>query len=232
MRGGCTSCGIMRDPQVLTTFRSTGLLALAVSRSTPTLVSRSARANSDGGGPRLAREEALTVEHFLLRPGRVHRSAKFAAVPHAMRKPACELLHFANTIGQVGSINFRGSSPKVNGAGRRPWACRNGRWRRTAPSARRSTGLVAAARPIITASQPVSRTMRSASSGMLTSPLPITGILHGLLDGGDQVPVGAAACSLARACADAPRGLRRRNRPRVSRLRRRRWNFRPTRRAA
>jgi len=35
-------------------------------------------------------------------------------------------------------------------------------------------GLVAAARPIITAAQPVSRTMRAASSGLLMSPLPMT----------------------------------------------------------
>ena len=35
---------------------------------------------------------------------------------------------------------------------------------------------MAAARPIITASQFVSRTMRAASSGVLISPLPITGI--------------------------------------------------------
>ena len=52
-------------------------------------------------------EESLdAVEHFLLRVCRVHSTTKFAAVPHAMRKPASELLHFANTIGQVGSGNF------------------------------------------------------------------------------------------------------------------------------
>jgi hypothetical protein len=37
---------------------------------------------------------------------RVHNSTKFAAVSHAMSKPARELLHFAYTIGQVGSINL------------------------------------------------------------------------------------------------------------------------------
>src|SRR6266581_3685765 len=37
---------------------------------------------------------------------RVYDSAKLAAVPHAMSKPASELLHFAYTIGQVRSINL------------------------------------------------------------------------------------------------------------------------------
>ena len=37
---------------------------------------------------------------------RMHDSTKLAAVPHAMSKPARELLHFAYTIGQAGSINL------------------------------------------------------------------------------------------------------------------------------
>jgi hypothetical protein len=37
---------------------------------------------------------------------RVYDSTKLAAVSHAMSKPASELLHFAYTIGQVGSINL------------------------------------------------------------------------------------------------------------------------------
>src|SRR3984893_1517286 len=46
------------------------------------------------------------LQHFSLRSRRMHVSTKFAAVPHAMREPAGELFHFANTIGQVGSGNF------------------------------------------------------------------------------------------------------------------------------
>jgi hypothetical protein len=45
-------------------------------------------------------------EDFAGRFRRVYNSAKFAAVPHAMSKPASELLHFAYTIGQAGSINL------------------------------------------------------------------------------------------------------------------------------
>jgi len=51
-------------------------------------------------------ESFHTVEHLLLRLGRMHGTTKFAAVPHAMREPASELLHFANTVGKVGSGNF------------------------------------------------------------------------------------------------------------------------------
>jgi hypothetical protein len=40
------------------------------------------------------------------RSRRMYDSTKLAAVPHAMSKPASELLHFANTIGQVGSTNL------------------------------------------------------------------------------------------------------------------------------
>jgi hypothetical protein len=36
----------------------------------------------------------------------MHNASKLAAVPHAVSKPASELLHFAYTIGQVGSINL------------------------------------------------------------------------------------------------------------------------------
>jgi hypothetical protein len=45
-------------------------------------------------------------EHFTGRSRRVYVSAKLAAVPHAMRKPASELLHFSHSVGLVGSINF------------------------------------------------------------------------------------------------------------------------------
>jgi len=53
------------------------------------------------------REEVLDmVEDFLLRACLVHDATEFAAVPHAMRKPASELLHFAKAIGEVGSGNL------------------------------------------------------------------------------------------------------------------------------
>jgi hypothetical protein len=42
------------------------------------------------------REKVLdTVEHLAGRSRRVYDSTKFAAVPHAMCEPACELFHFA-----------------------------------------------------------------------------------------------------------------------------------------
>jgi len=56
-------------------------------------------------------------------------------------------------------------------------------------------GLVAAARPIITASQPVTLTMRSAFRGV---DIAVTdhGMADGLFDGGDQVPVGCPTVAL------------------------------------
>jgi hypothetical protein len=45
-------------------------------------------------------------EDFAGRSRRVYDSAKFAAIPHAMSEPASELLHFAYTIGKVGSANL------------------------------------------------------------------------------------------------------------------------------
>src|SRR5215472_489752 len=52
-------------------------------------------------------EKALyAFQHFRGGARRVHFSTKLAAVPKAMRKPASELLHFANSVGKVGVINF------------------------------------------------------------------------------------------------------------------------------
>src|SRR5207245_5895506 len=45
-------------------------------------------------------------ENFAGRSRRVYDSAKLAAVPHAMSKPASELFHFAYTVWQVGGINL------------------------------------------------------------------------------------------------------------------------------
>src|SRR6266567_4489679 len=59
------------------------------------------------GDRRAVDKEAFhAFEDLAGRSRRVYDSAKLAAVPHAMRKPASELLHFAYTIGQVRSINL------------------------------------------------------------------------------------------------------------------------------
>jgi len=47
-----------------------------------------------------------TFEDFRGRARRMYDATKLAAVPHAMSKPASELLHFAYTIGQLGIINL------------------------------------------------------------------------------------------------------------------------------
>src|SRR6266446_1353989 len=52
------------------------------------------------------KEAFYAREDLAGRSRRVYDSAKLAAVPHAMSKPASELLHFAYTIGQVRSINL------------------------------------------------------------------------------------------------------------------------------
>src|SRR5262249_10340355 len=46
------------------------------------------------------------IEHFAGRPCRVNRSSEFAAVPHAVREPACELLHFAYGVRLIRRLNF------------------------------------------------------------------------------------------------------------------------------
>jgi hypothetical protein len=56
---------------------------------------------------RFPREEVFHVlDHFPRGACRMHNSAKFAAVPYAMSKPASELLHFSHTIGQAGLKNL------------------------------------------------------------------------------------------------------------------------------
>jgi hypothetical protein len=47
-----------------------------------------------------------TVENFPRRTCRMNDATKLAAVPHAMREPACELLHFSHAIGQIRSVYF------------------------------------------------------------------------------------------------------------------------------
>src|SRR5207245_5454242 len=59
------------------------------------------------GNRRAVDEEAFNaLEDLTRRTRRMHNSTKLAAVPHAMSKPASELLHFAYTIGQVRSTNL------------------------------------------------------------------------------------------------------------------------------
>jgi hypothetical protein len=78
------------------------------------LISGSSRRGSYRGVPALFFGDRKTVdkkpfhafEDFGGRMRRMYDSSKLAAVPHAMGKPACELLHFAYTIGQLGIINL------------------------------------------------------------------------------------------------------------------------------
>jgi len=65
------------------------------------------RARKTGDLTSAALEKAFhTFKDFTGRSRRVYDSTKLAAVPHAMSEPASELLHFAYTIGQVGSTNL------------------------------------------------------------------------------------------------------------------------------
>jgi hypothetical protein len=65
----------------------------------------SRQASNSRGGSALEKGFDL-LDNLTGRSRRMYDSTKLAAVPHAMSKPASELLHFANTIGQVGSINL------------------------------------------------------------------------------------------------------------------------------
>jgi hypothetical protein len=65
------------------------------------------RARNPGDNGRSSLKKTLyTREDFAGRSCRMYDSAKLAAVPHAMSKPASELLHFAYTVGQVGGTNL------------------------------------------------------------------------------------------------------------------------------
>src|SRR5882672_4685779 len=58
-----------------------------------------------GGLPLRSLKEAFDrFQHFVWRPCRVYSFAKFAAVPHTVREPACKLLHFSHSIGLIGCI--------------------------------------------------------------------------------------------------------------------------------
>src|SRR5580704_7002900 len=64
------------------------------------------RKASDSCGGSALEEGFHLLDNLTGRSRRMNDSTKLAAVPHAMSKPASELLHFANTIGQVGSTNL------------------------------------------------------------------------------------------------------------------------------
>jgi hypothetical protein len=69
------------------------------------LISGDPSKGSHSGAP-ILKKAFHAFEDFGGRMCRMNNSSKLAAVSHAMSKPARELLHFAYTIGQVGSINF------------------------------------------------------------------------------------------------------------------------------
>src|ERR1700688_1062723 len=73
-------------------------------RSTVTPWSSRRAADSCGGSALEERFDLL--DNLTGRSRRMNDASKLAAVPHAVSKPASELLHFAYTIGQVGSINL------------------------------------------------------------------------------------------------------------------------------
>ena len=60
----------------------------------------------NAGCKALLEEAVYAVQYFLLRMRFVHEAAEFGAVHDAMRKPASELFHFANAIGEIGSGNL------------------------------------------------------------------------------------------------------------------------------
>ena len=113
-----------------------------------------------------------------------------------MREVGGELFHLADRV-RLAALQQHGVIGPHHlvavALGRLVVACRSPG---TAAIWRKIHGFDEAARPIITASQPVSRTMRTASSGVRMSPLPITGILHRGLHFGDAGPVGLAAVAL------------------------------------
>src|SRR5580765_7384078 len=78
-------------------------IILGSRRAITILVSR--RTDDPRGGSALE-EGFYLLDNLTGRSRRMYDSSKLAAVPHAMGKPASELLHFAYTIRQVGSINF------------------------------------------------------------------------------------------------------------------------------
>src|SRR5215467_1140490 len=105
--GRCTA--ILRSERCLATVLLTGtmgwVLTSAGSRWAGTSHFLRAR-NAGGNGCSALKKTLYARENFAGRSRRVYDSAKLAAVPHAMSKPASELLHFAHTVGQVRCTNL------------------------------------------------------------------------------------------------------------------------------
>src|SRR5215472_5946299 len=105
--GRCTA--ILRSERCLATLVLTGTMGWVLTSASPiwTGAGHFLCARNPGDHGRSALKKTLHArEDFARRPRRVYDSAKLAAVPHAMSKPASELLHFAYTIGQVGGTNL------------------------------------------------------------------------------------------------------------------------------
>src|SRR5215470_12528175 len=105
--GRCTA--ILRSERCLATVVLTGTMGWVLTSAGPHWMGAShfLLSRSPGYGGRSALEKSLYArENFAGRSRRVYDSAKLAAVPHAMSKPASELLHFAYTVGQVGCTNL------------------------------------------------------------------------------------------------------------------------------
>src|SRR5689334_7022604 len=105
--GRCTA--ILRSERCLATVVLTGTMGwvLTSAGSHRARASHFRRARNRGDNGRSALKKTLHArEHFSGRSRRVYDSAKLAAVPHAMSKPASELLHFYHTIGKVGGTNL------------------------------------------------------------------------------------------------------------------------------
>src|SRR5215831_7206887 len=102
--GRCTAT--LRSERCLATEVVTGTMGWVLTSAGPHRVPISSGQTGASQSGFSALEKALHPgKDFGGRSRRVYDSAKLAAVPHAMSKPAGELLHFANSVGRVGYIN-------------------------------------------------------------------------------------------------------------------------------
>src|SRR5215472_1345358 len=94
--GKCTA--ILRSERCLATLVLAGTMGRVLTSASPvwTGAGHFSRDRNPGEHGRPVLKKTLHArEDFAGRPRRVYDSAKLAAVPHAMSKPASELLHFA-----------------------------------------------------------------------------------------------------------------------------------------
>src|SRR5690348_12906228 len=87
--GRCTA--ILRSERCLATLVLTGTMGWVLTSA------GSHRAGTSQSGRSALKKTLYAREDFAGRSRRVYDSAKLVAVPHAMSKPASELLHFAYT---------------------------------------------------------------------------------------------------------------------------------------